>query len=220
MADVLLGEYDFTGTLTYTWPWYASDIEGKFEEDSALNILFQKGTGLKKDGFSILRDIATEIGEKPEKTAEELAAIAGGSINLETTGYVLEAENYNADSYLVGQGNENNISYVDKWSGEWANAKWDVWVPKAGDYTLHFYIAAEKDSNSVAIYYASPQIEDDGRANRTTVPMTKTASLTDYEDFTLDVSLDAGSYEFKFMNGTANGAEFRLDRIEFEYKGE
>lgn len=218
VADVLFGEYDFTGTLTFTWPWYASDIEGKLEEDHACNILFQKGRGLKKDGLGILSTSETKIGTRPEKTEEELAAIAEGSINLESTGYVLEAENFNSNSYLVKKGNENNISYVDHWSGEWANAKWDVWVPKAGIYTLHFYIAAEKDSDSVAIYYASPRIEDDGRANRTTVPMTKTASLTDYEDFTLEVSLDAGSYEFKFMNGTADGAEFRLDRIEFEYK--
>ena len=46
--------------------------------------------------------------------------------------------------------------------------------------------------------------------------MTKTESLTTYEDFTLDVQLEAGAYEFKFMTDTANGADFRLDRIEFE----
>lgn len=218
IADVLLGEYDFTGTLTYTWPWYASDIEEKFDESRPENILFRKGTGLTKDGFSILREGTTQIGAKPGKSEEEIAAIAEGSINLESTGYVLEAENYTADSYLVQTGNENNISYVDNWSGEWANTKWDVWVPKAGDYTLHFYIAASKDSDTVSLYYASPSIEDDGNANRTTVPMTKTASMMDYGDFTLDVSLEAGNYEFKFMTDTEGGADFRLDRIEFEYQ--
>lgn len=216
IADVLLGSYDFTGTLTFTWPWYASDIDTKFDADSDDLILFRRGTGLTKSGKPLKEEGTVVIGEKPEKTEEELAALTGGILNLGSTGYVLEAENYNADSYLVQTGNENNISYVDNWGGQWANTKWNVWVPEAGSYRLHFYIAAAKDSRSVSIYYASPNITDDGNANRTTVPMTKTESLTTYEDFTLDVQLEAGSYEFKFMTDTANGADFRLDRIEFE----
>lgn len=216
VADVLLGNYDFTGTLTYTWPWYASDIDTKFDTDSEDLILFKSGTGLTKSGKTLKEEGTSVIGKKPEKTEEELAALTGGILNLESTGYVLEAENYNADSYLVQTGNENNISYVDNWGGQWANTKWNVWIPEAGSYRLHFYIAAAKDSRSVSIYYASPSITDDGNANRTTVPMTKTENLTTYEDFTLDVQLEAGSYEFKFMTDTANGADFRLDRIEFE----
>lgn len=216
IADVLLGGYDFTGTLTYTWPWYASDIDTKFDTGSEDLILFRRGTGLTKSGKTLKEEGTSVIGKKPEKTEEELAALMGGNLNLESTGYVLEAENYNADSYLVQTGNENNISYVDNWGGQWANAKWNVWVPEAGNYRLHFYIAAAKDSRTVSIYYASPSITDDGNANRTTVPMTKTESLTTYEDFTLDVKLEAGSYEFKFMTDTSNGADFRLDRIEFE----
>ncbi len=216
VADVLLGEYDFTGTLTYTWSWYASDIEGKFDESKSENVLFRYGTGLTKDGSSINSEGTTEIGDKPKKSDEEMAALEEGSINLESTNYVLEAENYTADSYLVEQGNANNITYVDNWTGEWANAKWSVLVPEEGNYKLHFYIAANQDSNSVSLYYASPKIEDDGNANKTVVPMTKTESMITYEDFTLDVYLDKGTYEFKFMTDTANGADFRLDRIEFE----
>lgn len=53
IADVLLGDYDFTGTLTYTWPWYASDIESKFDKDSEEMILFKKGTGFTKSGSSL-----------------------------------------------------------------------------------------------------------------------------------------------------------------------
>lgn len=220
VADVLIGNYDFTGTLTYTWPWYASDIDDKFDESNADSVLFANGTGFTKSGVSIKTENSAEIGTKPEKSESEIAAIASGSINLESTNYVLEAENYTNDSYMVSKGNENNISFVDNWSSAWANAKWDVWVPKEGKYKLHFYIAADKDSSSVEIYYASPEIEDDGNANKTTVPMTKTKSMIDYEDFTLDVDLNKGNYEFKFMNNTENAADFRLDRIEFEYLGE
>lgn len=217
IADVLLGDYDFTGTLTYTWTWYASDIESKFDNGSEDLILFKKGTGLTKSGESLKPEGTTVINAKPVKSEAELASIREGIIDLSSTGYVLEAENYTEDSYLVGRGNANNISYVDGWSGEWANAKWDILIPEAGKYKLHFYIAAEKDSDTVSIYYAPGEITDDGAANKTAVPMTKTADLLDYQDFTLDVSLEEGSYEFKFMNDTANGAEFRLDRIEFEY---
>lgn len=215
VADVLFGDYDFTGTLKFTWPWYASDIDSKFDDESL--VLFKKGTGLRKDGSSIESDGTTVIGNKPEKSEAELAAISTGSIDLESTGYVLEAENYTEDSYLVKTGNANNITYVDNWSEEWANAKWKVAMPKAGNYRLHFYIAAAKDSNKVDIYYASPSIEDDGAANRTNVPMTATADMITYEDFTVDATLDQSIYEFKFMNSTANGCDFRLDRIEFEY---
>lgn len=217
MADVLLGDYDFTGTLTYTWPWYASDIETKFDKDSEELILFKKGTGLTKSGASLKPEGTTVINTKPEKSEEELAFIQEGIIDLSSTGYVLEAENYTENSYLVERGNANNVSYVDGWSGEWANAKWNILIPETGKYKLHFYIAAAKDSKTVSIYYAPGAITDDGAANRTVVPMTQTADLLDYQDFTLDVSLERGGYEFKFMNSTADGADFRLDRIEFEY---
>jgi len=53
IADVLFGDYDFTGTLTYTWPRQASDIPEKFDEGSADRILFAKGTGLNKEGISL-----------------------------------------------------------------------------------------------------------------------------------------------------------------------
>ena len=217
IADVLLGDYDFTGTLTYTWPWYASDIETKFDKDSEDLILFRKGTGLNKSGASLKAEGTTVINTKPEKTEEELAYIQEGIIDLSSTGYVLEAENYTEDSYLVERGDANNISYVDGWSGEWANAKWNVLIPETGKYKLHFYIAAAKDSGTVSIYYAPGAITDDGAANKTAVPMTKTADLLDYQDFTIDMSLEKGGYEFKFMNSTTDGADFRLDRIEFEY---
>lgn len=220
VADVLLGDYDFNGTLTYTWTWTAEDIANKFDEGSADKILFKNGTGLKKDGSTIKEEGTVEIGESPIVEEEEVPTVtaADGSIDLESTNYVLEAENFNSDSYLVQMGDENNITFVDTWSGQWANAKWNVFVPEAGDYTLHFYIAAAKDCDKVSIYYASPKIEDDGNANKTAVPMTQTKDMMTYDDFTLDVYLDAGNYEFKFMTDTAGAADFRLDRIEFELK--
>lgn len=53
IADVLFGDYDFTGTLTYTWPKSAADIDGKLDKINSNKMLFPNGTGLKKDGTSI-----------------------------------------------------------------------------------------------------------------------------------------------------------------------
>lgn len=212
LADVLVGDYEFTGTTTFTWPWYASMIGKKFTDDTA--VLFKRGTGLKKDGSSIRPEGTLKIGEKPETDAEEL--MKAGLIDLGSTGFVLEAENYNSDSYLVTTNTANNYTFVEGFQGEWANTKWNVWVPEDGDYIMHFFIAAAKDSNTVAIYYAEGSITDDGNANRTTVPMKKTADLNTYGDFTVNVKLRKGAYEFKLMNSKAGGCDFRLDRIEFE----
>ncbi len=217
VADVLLGDTDFTGTLTYTWPWYAADIANKFDAENEDKILFKYGSGLRKDGTSINADGTVEIGDKPTLNGDDKASQIGDAIDLESSGYVLEAENFTSDSYLVKTGNSNNISFVDNWTTEWANAKWNVYVPKAGKYKLHFNIAAAKDSNTVAIYYQTPAITDDNNANRTIVPMTKTKNLDDYQDFILDVTLEEGVYQFKFMTDTTDGADFRLDNIRFEY---
>ncbi len=216
VADVLLGDYEFNGTLTFTWPWYASDIDKKFSDLADEVVLFKNGTGLLKNGKSIKESGTQSIGKKPEKSPAEIAAIAGGSINLSSVGNVLEAEVFNANSYLVSVGNANNITFAEGFTGEWANTKWNVYITEEGKYTLRFIIASAADSNSVALYYQTPQINDDNDANRTILPIKKTASLLDYEEFTMEVTLKKGSYEFKFMNTTPNGANFRLDKIIFD----
>lgn len=56
VADVLFGDYDFTGHLEFTWPWYASDIDEKHTDESV--VLFPYGSGLTKSE-------TIELGEKP-----------------------------------------------------------------------------------------------------------------------------------------------------------
>ena len=46
IADVLFGEYDFTGHTSVTWPKYGSDIVNKFDDESVVQ--FKCGTGLTK----------------------------------------------------------------------------------------------------------------------------------------------------------------------------
>lgn len=50
IADVLFGDYDFTGKLTYTWLKDPADMEKKFAENNEEYILFEKGYGLNKKG--------------------------------------------------------------------------------------------------------------------------------------------------------------------------
>lgn len=54
IADVLLGDQDFTGTLKYTWTKSTADIANK-SEAAYSDILFHYGSGLTKDGISIMR---------------------------------------------------------------------------------------------------------------------------------------------------------------------
>ena len=58
VADVLFGDYDFTGHLEFTWPWYASDIDDKHTDESV--VLFPYGSGLT-------RSETVELSEKPEQ---------------------------------------------------------------------------------------------------------------------------------------------------------
>ena len=211
VADVLLGNYEFTGTLSYTWPWYAADIEEKFVDES--KVLFKRGTGLKKDGSSITSLGTTVIGERPE-APEEVLSFTGTEIDLSAVNYRVEAEWMNSDSYLVEAGTQDDVTYVGNWEGQWANTKWNVYVSEAGRYRLHFVYTAEKATDGVAIYYASPAITDDGNANRTTVPFQKTPEGS-YEESTLDVTLEAGLYEFKLMS-SVNGVKLKLDYVYFE----
>lgn len=55
ISDVLFGDYDFSGVLTYTWPKTAADIQNKFDEGNEDAILFPIYSGLRKDGSAIVQ---------------------------------------------------------------------------------------------------------------------------------------------------------------------
>ena len=50
IADVLFGDYDFTGKLRYTWMKSPQDIESRFEEGNEEKVLFPVNYGLNKKG--------------------------------------------------------------------------------------------------------------------------------------------------------------------------
>ncbi|MCM1283536.1 MAG: glycoside hydrolase family 3 protein [Muribaculaceae bacterium] len=55
VADVLFGEYDFTGTLSYTWMKDMNDIDKKHADGNGDLVLFPYGYGLNKAGTALTR---------------------------------------------------------------------------------------------------------------------------------------------------------------------
>ncbi len=53
IAEVIFGDYDFTGVLRYTWPKYGTDIARKHDEGAEDAVQFPIYSGLKKDGTAI-----------------------------------------------------------------------------------------------------------------------------------------------------------------------
>lgn len=207
VADVLLGEQDFTGTLQYTWTWSPSDIAKKFTVDED-KILFAKGTGLKKDGSSILSEGTTVIGNGGADASSD-SKITG--VDLASANYVIEAENYEDGSTALQQGNANNIVFVHNWCEADAQAKWSVYVPEAGNYRLHFKIAADSDISGV-----SASCTLDGKTQNAELSIQKTKNMNEYQNCDMDVVLEKGSYTVQLDAKTGSG-DFRLDCIEFEY---
>ena len=206
VADVLLGEQDFTGTLQYTWTWDPSDIEDKFAEGNEDKILFKKGTGLTKDGSSITENGTTRIGNSGSKTDQQIVGL-----DLESANYVVEAENYTEASGNPEKGNANNIVYLDQWNKEGASANWEIWVPKAGNYRLHFKIASESDVSGVTAGCGK-----DAAFDMTELVIKAAKDLNDYQDCDMDVTLEQGSCVLQF-DASGASVDFRLDSIVFEY---
>lgn len=207
VADVLLGEQDFTGTLQYTWTWNPSDIAKKFEVSDD-KILFKKGTGLKKDGSSISSEGTTVIGTAGAENSAE-GQITG--VDLESANYVIEAENYAEGSGALKQGNANNIVFVNNWRAEDSTAKWEIYVPEAGNYRLHFKIAADSDISGV-----SASCSAGNKTDGTELVVQKTKDMNDYQSCDMDITLEQGSYTLQ-LDVKAGDGDFSLDCIEFEY---
>lgn len=123
VADVLFGNYDFTGKLTMTWPWYAEDITSKHEEGKAL---FNYGFGLKKGQTA-------ELPEKPEKVDTPSLPIPG---KVETEAYTTQSGFDFEDTSDVGGG--KNAGWTD--AGDWLD--YYINVAEDGKYKVEFRVAS------------------------------------------------------------------------------
>jgi beta-glucosidase len=113
VADVLFGDYDFTGKLPFTWPRDMAQIPANFN-DTGYSPLFPLGYGLNA--------LATGVRELP------------GAI---------EAENFNASfgvqtEAATDAGGGLNVGFID--AGDWMDYR--VFAPVAGSYRLRVRVAS------------------------------------------------------------------------------
>ncbi len=195
VADVLLGDKDFTGHLTFTWPWYAQDIEEKFTDSS--KVLFEYGRGLTKAETTA---IATDKPEDPT------------IVDLGETGGVLEAESFSsAHSEIVLENNGTSIGYF--WEGR--DITYKVIVPENGTYqiTMNAATANSSVSAAMAIY-----VDDVYKCTVGNV-LNNTGGWAVFQDMILDqkLGLTAGMHTIQFVS---QSRDFNVDKFTFEKVGE
>lgn len=125
ITDVLFGDYDFTGKLPITWPWYIEQLPKPFEKT---DVLFPYGYGLTKDEDE-------PIPQKPEKPLPPAQNIAENP--------KVEAENYYAMKGIDTEntsdtGGGRNVGWID--SGDWLD--YYISVPQDGLYKVNLRVAS------------------------------------------------------------------------------
>ncbi|ONI46883.1 hypothetical protein AN642_00425, partial [Epulopiscium sp. SCG-B10WGA-EpuloA2] len=193
VADVLLGDEDFSGTLTFTWPWYAEDIEDKFTDAS--KVMFEYGRGLTKSELTPLSNTKPE-----DPTIVDLS---------KTTPTKIEAESFSSkhDGIIVS-GNGQFLEYIQ--SGRHMNYK--VSVEEDSVYTVTINAATATDDNSVGLdFYV-----DDVLYSSIKAPITHTGGWDKFQPLVVgDVNLPKGEYELKITSTTA---DYNIDYYQFTYK--
>lgn len=190
IADVLVGDYDFGGKLTMTWPWYAQDIESKFEDPS--KVMFSNGRGLTKSEITPL-----------ETTQPQDPYI----VDLGETNGVLEAENFvSKHPDIVLENNGTSIGYF--WDGR--DLVYRVKVPETGRYTLALVAATANASVDAAV-----DIYVDGKKfyNNST-PLLNTGGWGVFKnlEMTEKISLPEGIRELKIVS---RSKDFNVDKFIF-----
>ncbi|WP_139903207.1 glycoside hydrolase family 3 N-terminal domain-containing protein [Clostridium thermarum] len=190
IADVLLGDYDFTGKLTFTWPWYAKDIPLKHEAGKAL---FNYGYGLKKGETSVLP-------EKPEE-ADIPASPIPGKLEVE------EARNQNGFSFenCSDEGGGQNAGWTD--AGDWLD--WYVDVEEEARYKVTFRVSSPGGSTGGLELYAGSRLQ-----SKADVP--DTGAWQNWTSVSGTANLKAGKQTIRFRAGAGN---FNINWISFEKVG-
>lgn len=190
IADVLLGDYDFNGKLTYTWPWYAEDIEDKFSDPS--KVMFEFGRGLKK---AEVTDILTG---KP---------IYPLLIDLSQTNGIIEAEKFiskHNEIVLENDGTSIGHFWVDR------DISYKVKIPENARYTFITNSATEYNDIKVALKI----YVDDKLYYTNSTPLPNTGGWAKFIDLEMDekISLPEGEHTIKFVS---QARDFNVDKFKF-----
>lgn len=192
IADVLIGDTDFSGKLTYTWPWYGEDITTKF--DDSTKVLFENGRGLTKSEVTPLQN------SKPDDPK---------LIDLEKTNGKIEAENYSSKHEgIVLENNNTSIGYF--WEGY--DISYKVNVNKQGRYNLKLAAATQNDNVKAAfdVYV------DDVKYYSTSTDAQNTGGWANFVEQTMNemISLPKGEHTLKFISRTR---DLNIDYFVVEY---
>lgn len=233
IADVMLEEgKEFGGVLPVTWMWYPQDIKDKFTNPA--KVLFPRGTGLKRDGSSILSGGQTSIGTRPAPPAsggddKEIKTRSGG-IDIAAYGGKLEGEYSNLRGFTnhnvsIGKEQDNGaeIGFVEWDVKDWANAKWIVYIRQAGQYKLTARMKVDKPGNDRYKFYIGTKITGDGdEANQTTIPTRITEGYETLDIGTVSIG-ETGIHGIKVMDGAADAnwtatpmVKAKLDYLQLE----
>ena len=199
VADVLFGDYDFTGKLTVTWPWYASDIESKHEEGKAL---FECGYGLKKGETSSLPD-------KPE--IEDNI----NYVDITENEGKIEAESFASTSIKNGTGgleyNSNvsggvSVGYIG--TNDWLD--YGIYVPEDGKFEVELGIASPNGVNNGANLYVDSELSS-------VIDIPKTGAWNVWGATKGIINIKAGNHILKFKAGKDG---FNFDYMKFTRVGD
>ncbi|WP_160674818.1 glycoside hydrolase family 3 N-terminal domain-containing protein [Clostridium sp. C8-1-8] len=190
VADVLFGNYDFTGKLNITWPWYASDIPNKKEDGKAL---FNFGYGLKKGQMSSLP-------AKPNQPDNSIAIPGKVEAEAYTSMYGVQTEN------VSDAGGGKDVGYID--GGDWMD--YGVNVKEDGKYKVEFRVASPGGSASGAQLFL-------GSKNLTKVDVPDTGGWQNWATVEGVANIKAGKQTLRFKAGNGN---FNMNWINFTRIGD
>lgn len=190
VADVLFGDKDFTGTNPITWPWYATDIEKKFDDES--KVLYKTGYGLKKSEVS-------QIKEQPDDPS---------IIDLEKTQGKVEAENFISKHSSINLENDGT-SIGNFWQGR--DVVYKVKVPAQGEYSITVNQATQNNNVNAAfdIYI------DDVLVYQTSTPAANTGGWATFKEALMpnNIYLPDGTHEMKIVSQTK---DYNVDYFVFK----
>ncbi len=192
IADVLFGSKDFTGQLTFTWPWYAQDIESKFEDAS--KVLYEYGSGMQKASYSE-EQIQPEDPSVIKVTKDSQAKI--------------ESESF------VSKHNDIRVS----WNGQYLEYIWEerymdytINVEENGTYTLGAAVGTTNNNKGVKF---EVQIAGATYGNVST----STNSTGGWDTFTElslgDIYLPAGTHTIRIIS---KDRDYNIDYFTLDYK--
>ena len=190
IADVLFGNYDFTGKLTFTWPWYAEDITTKHQPGKAL---FNYGYGLKKGETA-------ELPEKPERNSAPSTPIPG---KIETEAFT--SQNGFSFENCSDTGGGQNAGWTD--TGDWLD--YYVNVSEAAKYEVTFRVASPNGTTGGAELYSGTKL-------LTKVDIPRTGGWQSWTSAKGTVNLKAGKQTIRFRAGTGG---FNFNWMSFEKVG-